>query len=121
MKDYNKNKSTIEKLKNWNIIFYNGINDTRITYMQLFFSNISNFGYGWLQSWAYYIHKQKIFWFYTICYGMKNAVKALVSICYTQRNIFDILINQTEIRFLPFSNWFETKQTSIWFQINREM
>ena len=33
---------------------------------------------------------------------------------YTQRNHFEILINQTEIRFyLPFSDWFGTKRTLI--------
>ena len=39
---------------------------------------------------------------------------------YTQRNIFQISLNQTEIRFcLPFSVWFGTKRTlSVWFQIN---
>ena len=34
---------------------------------------------------------------------------------YTQRNIFGILLNQTEIRlYLPFSDRFETKRTSVW-------
>ena len=42
--------------------------------------------------------------------------------CYTQRNIFEILLNQTEIRlYIPFSDWFEAKRTSVWFQINRKM
>ena len=41
---------------------------------------------------------------------------------YTQRNLFEILLNQTEIRlYLPFSDWFGTKLTSVWFQINRNM
>ena len=41
---------------------------------------------------------------------------------YTQRNIFEILLNQPGIRLcLPFSDWFGTKRTSVWFQINREM
>ena len=36
--------------------------------------------------------------------------------------MFKILSNQTEIRlYLPFSYWFRTKQTSVWFQINRKM
>ena len=40
----------------------------------------------------------------------------------TQRNLFKILLNQTEIRlYLPFSDWFGTKLTSVWFQINRKM
>ena len=36
--------------------------------------------------------------------------------------IFQILLNNTDIRlYLPFSDWFETKRTSVWFQINRKM
>ena len=35
---------------------------------------------------------------------------------YTQRNLFGILLNQLEIRlYLPFSVWFETKRSSVWF------
>ena len=38
---------------------------------------------------------------------------------HTQRNIFEILLNQLEIRlYLSFSDWFGTKRTSVWFQIN---
>ena len=38
------------------------------------------------------------------------------------RNIFEILLNQSEIRlYLPFSDWFRSKQTSAWFQISRKM
>ena len=34
----------------------------------------------------------------------------------------EILLNQPEIRFYsPFSDWFGTKQTSVWFKINRNM
>ena len=34
----------------------------------------------------------------------------------TLRNIFGIILNQTEIRlYLPFSDWFGKKQTSVWF------
>ena len=37
----------------------------------------------------------------------------------THREIF---WNQTDIRlYLPFSDWFETKRTVVWFQINRKM
>ena len=40
----------------------------------------------------------------------------------TERNLFEILIIQTDIRlYLPFSDWFGTKRTSFWFQINRKM
>ena len=38
---------------------------------------------------------------------------------HTQRNIFEILSNQTEIRlYLPYNDWFGTKRTSVLFQIN---
>ena len=41
---------------------------------------------------------------------------------YTQRNLLEILLNQTEIRlYISFSGLFETKQTSVWFQVNRKM
>ena len=41
---------------------------------------------------------------------------------HTQRNLFEILLTQTEIRLhLPFSGWFGTKRTSVWFQSNRKM
>ena len=41
---------------------------------------------------------------------------------HTQRNIFQVLLNQTEIRlYLPLSDWFGTKRTSVWFKINRKM
>ena len=37
------------------------------------------------------------------------------SFCYTQKNLFEFLLNQTEIRlYLSFSDWFETKRTSVW-------
>jgi len=40
----------------------------------------------------------------------------------TQRNLFEILLNQTEIRlYSPFSDWFGTKRISVWFQINRKI
>ena len=41
---------------------------------------------------------------------------------YPQRNFFEILLNKTEVRlYLSFSDWFGTKPTSIWFQINRKI
>ena len=37
---------------------------------------------------------------------------------YTQRNLFEILLNQPEIiLYLPFSYWFGYKRTSVWIQI----
>ena len=47
---------------------------------------------------------------------------ANVKIWCTRRNIFQILLNRTELRlYLPFSDWFETKRTSVWFQIDRKI
>ena len=47
--------------------------------------------------------------------------RCLNGIYYIQRNLFEILLNLNEIRlYLPFFNWFGTKQTSTWLQINRE-
>ena len=41
---------------------------------------------------------------------------------YAQKNLFKILLNQTEIRlYLKCTDWLSTKQTSIWFQINWKM
>ena len=42
---------------------------------------------------------------------------------YTQGNLFEILLNQNEIRlYSAFPDWFGTNPTlSVWFQINREM
>ena len=41
---------------------------------------------------------------------------------FTQRNLFEILLNQPEIRlYLLFSDRLGSKRTSVWFQINRKM
>ena len=41
---------------------------------------------------------------------------------YTHTNLFLIFLNQPKIRlYLRISDWFGTKQTSIWFQINQKM
>ena len=41
---------------------------------------------------------------------------------YTQRNLFEILLNQTEIRlYIPLSDGFITKRTSVSFQIIQKM
>ena len=40
----------------------------------------------------------------------------------TQRNLFEILLDQPEFRlYLLYANWFGTKRTSVWLQINRKM
>ena len=41
---------------------------------------------------------------------------------HTKWIVFEILLNYTKIRlYLPFSDWFGSKQTSFWFQINLKM
>ena len=41
---------------------------------------------------------------------------------YTQRIFFEFLLNHSEIRlYSPFSDWFGTTQTLVWFQIYRKM
>ena len=41
---------------------------------------------------------------------------------HTQKCFFGILLIQTEIRlYLPSSDWFGSKRTSVWIQINRKM
>ena len=41
---------------------------------------------------------------------------------YSQRKLLEILLNQTEIKlYIPFSDWFGTKRTSVWFQIIRKI
>ena len=43
-------------------------------------------------------------------------------VLYTQIIIFEFLFKQPRIRlYLSFSDWFGTKRTSVWFQINRKM
>ena len=46
----------------------------------------------------------------------------LVYFRYTHRNLFEILLNQPQIRlYLPFSDWYGSKRMSVWIHINREM
>jgi len=53
---------------------------------------------------------------------VKNIVCLYISNWSIQRNLSEILLNQHEIRFyLSFSDWYETKRPSVWFQINRKM
>ena len=52
------------------------------------------------------------------------SVRIIFEVNYSsiKRNLFKILLNQTEIRlYLPFSEWFGTKRTAVWFQLNRKM
>ena len=40
---------------------------------------------------------------------------------YTERNLFEILLNQTKIRLcLPFSDWSGSKLKFVWIKINRK-
>ena len=50
-----------------------------------------------------------------------NDIQKRFLCVYTQRNLFEILINQIEIRlYLPFTDWFGTKRTTVWFQSRRK-
>ena len=52
----------------------------------------------------------------------KTCNGAFLPVWHTQINLFWILLNQPEIRlYLPFSDWFGSKWTSVWIQINRKM
>ena len=52
----------------------------------------------------------------------RNFGHTYTEIQHTQRNLFEIWLNQTEIRlYLSFFDWFGTKQTSVWFQNNRKI
>ena len=54
--------------------------------------------------------------------GIINPFLSVCTIFYTQRNLLEILLNQTEIRlYLPFSDWFGSKRKSVWIQIYWEM
>ena len=54
-------------------------------------------------------------------YVLSRLYTTINSWC-TQKKLFEILLNQTEIRlYLPFFNCFGIKRTSVWFQINRKM
>ena len=45
-----------------------------------------------------------------------------MSLRYTQRNLFETLLNQLEIRlYLPFPINFGSKRMSVWIQPNRKM
>ena len=60
----------------------------------------------------------------TSCFIHKVKLEQLyqVAAAYSQKNISEILLNQTEIRlYLPFPDRFWTKRWSVWFQINRKM
>ena len=54
--------------------------------------------------------------------GLKARVRCYLSMSCTRRNLFEILLNQTEIRLYSlFSDSFGSKPTSVWIQINRKM
>ena len=66
-----------------------------------------------------------MFWSDDMEYGRAKSVgikSTRNTVKYTQRKLFEILLNHNETRlYLPLSDWFGTKPTSIWFQINRKM
>ena len=52
----------------------------------------------------------------------RQAILPLNCKTQTQRNLFEILLNQPEIwSYLPFSDWFGSKRTSVRVRINRKM
>ena len=52
----------------------------------------------------------------------ENQLKRRYVQRYTHGNIFQILLNHTEIRlYIAFSDRFGTKQMSVWFQINQKI
>ena len=54
--------------------------------------------------------------------GLGSETLTTTQRLYRRRNLFEILLNQPEIKlYSPFSDWFGTKQTSIWCKINRKM
>ena len=58
----------------------------------------------------------------TQIYAPVGSACNLLPRAYTQRNIFQILFNQPEIKlYLPCTDWFGTKRTSVWIKINRKM
>ena len=66
-------------------------------------------------NWKFEIKNFKIF----VSFKSSNFA---INWSYTQRNLFGILLNQTEIRlYSPFSDWFRTKRMSVWFQIKQKI
>ena len=62
----------------------------------------------------------KLYFYFEIWY--RSQLGHRVVGVYTQRKLFEILLNQPEIRlYLPFSDWFGSKRASVWIQINRKM
>ena len=60
----------------------------------------------------------------TCIHNRYSSVYFLISFLLTQRNLFEILLNQTEIiLYLPFYDWFGTAngRVPLLFQINRKM
>ena len=53
----------------------------------------------------------------------REARVPTLEVCsYPERNLSEILIDQTEIiLYLPFSDWFGTEWVTVWFRINRKM
>ena len=57
-----------------------------------------------------------------LAYDARSCNRGMIVLSNPSLFITDTLFNQIEIKlYLPFSNWFGTKWTSVWFQINRKI
>ena len=66
----------------------------------------------------YHCSSSKLEYFIRYVYWVDWVRKVSI---YKQRNLFEILLNQPEIRlYLPFSDWFGTERNSVWLKIHRE-
>ena len=81
------------------------------------FARVRIIRFEWtIHRWIYVLHLLPIFTF-----QFYTTIPIIVTLCtvYTSRNLFQFLLNQTEIRlYLLFLDWFGTKRTSVWFQIH---
>ena len=79
-------------------------------------------GYHALPNWGYHALKslKRTSQHYMRCQG--RGMKGVLNRAPAHRNIFEILLNQIEIRlYLTCFVWYGTKRTSVWIQINRKM
>ena len=108
--------------KNWNIAWAASFNSSFWTSFLGFFHKVSCM---WHLNLCNIVHdlyltcKQK--WIWNISHSCIRACSHIIqgtSVClYAQRNHFEILLNQTEIRvYLAFSDLFGTKRTFVWFK-----
>ena len=68
--------------------------------------------------WNYYVNN---ICFYSVTMATCDRI-LIIPRLYTQRNLFEVLLNQTKITsYLPLTDWFGTKRTHVWFQNIRKM